>query len=86
MFLHSGLYSISRSISFAVTSTVSDCNLLEKRHDCYTPGDLAGRLQSETVDVTAKLIERLIEYKPECKNICLSGGYAFGSGFQRAQL
>jgi carbamoyltransferase len=49
---------------------------LEKRHDCYTPGDLAGRLQSETVDVTAKLIERLIEYKPECKNICLSGGYA----------
>ena len=49
---------------------------LERRLDCYTPADLSGRLQTETVQVTKKLIERLIEYKPECKNICLSGGYA----------
>ena len=44
--------------------------------EIYTPASLSGRLQSETVGITAKLIERLIEYKPECKNICLSGGYA----------
>ena len=49
---------------------------LEKRTDAYTAQDLAGRLQTETVEHTRKLIERLIEYKPECKNICLSGGYA----------
>ncbi len=49
---------------------------LEKRTDAYTSQDLAGRLQTETVEHTRKLIERLIEYKPECKNICLSGGYA----------
>jgi len=49
---------------------------LEKRTDAYTSQDLAGKLQTETVEHTRKLIERLIEYKPECKNICLSGGYA----------
>ena len=49
---------------------------LEKRTDAYTSQDLAGRLQTETVEHTRKLIERLVEYKPECKNICLSGGYA----------
>ena len=49
---------------------------LDKRTDAYTNQDLAGRLQTETVEHTTKLLERLIEYKPECKNICLSGGYA----------
>ena len=44
---------------------------LEKRTDAYTSQDLAGRLQAETVEHTRKLIERLIEYKPEYKNICL---------------
>jgi len=49
---------------------------LDYRSDGYTEKDLAGRLQTETVEHTRKLIERLVEYKPECKNICLSGGYA----------
>jgi len=49
---------------------------LDQRTDGYSEKDLAGRLQTETVEHTRKLIERLVEYKPECKNICLSGGYA----------
>lgn len=42
----------------------------------YTAHGLSGMLQNETVEHTKKLLERLVEYKPECKNIILSGGYA----------
>ena len=42
----------------------------------YTPSGIAAELQRETVHHTAELIQRALDYKPECKNIILSGGYA----------
>lgn len=42
----------------------------------YGKHTLSGRLQSETIDHTARLIQRALDYKPECNRIILSGGYA----------
>ena len=49
---------------------------LEYEWDEYSPAGIAGRLQRDTVDHTANLIQRALDYKPECQNIILSGGYA----------
>lgn len=44
--------------------------------DEYSHFGVAGKLQRETVNHTKELIQRALDYKPECKNIILSGGYA----------
>ena len=49
---------------------------LEYEWDDTSYAGIAGKLQRETVHHTAGLIQRALDYKPECKNIILSGGYA----------
>ena len=49
---------------------------LEYEWDDTSHQGVAAKLQRETVDHTVNLIQRALDYKPECKNIILSGGYA----------
>jgi len=44
--------------------------------DMYQKGSLCGMLQQNTIGHTAKLIQRALDYKPECNRIILTGGYA----------
>ena len=49
---------------------------LEDKQQRWTPEGIAGQLQRESLEETCRIIQRALDYKPECNRVVMSGGYA----------